>query len=292
MGGRHESHPHVKAGPMSQPAAQQPHPLDEAIRLERMADGRLLARTSERYWNFGAPFGGATAAVLMQAVLGDPRRIGDPLSITVNYCAAIAKGAFDVTLREVRTNRSTQHWYVELTQPGQGVAANATVVCAVRRKTWSHLAARPPAARPPEEVPVFPTSGLSVWLERYEFRFSEGAPELGKEPSATPASARSVVWLNDRPARPLDFASVTALSDAFFGRIFHARRAVFPISTVSMTTAFHVDGAGMAALGSEPLLGLTDAHLFEQGFFDQTAELWSRAGKLVATSTQMVYFRD
>lgn len=268
-----------------------PHPLDEAIRLERTAEDRLLGRTSERYWNFGAPFGGATAAVLMKAALSDPRRIGDPLSITVNYCAAIAKGEFAITLREVRTNRSTQHWYLELSQPGQGIAATATVVCAIRRKTWSHLAARPPATRPPEDVPVFPTSGLSVWLERYEFRFSEGAPERG-DPDAPPASARSVVWLNDRPARPLDYASVTALSDAFFGRIFHARRSVFPISTISMTTAFHVDSAAMAALGSEPLLGLTDAHLFDQGYFDQASELWSRAGQPVATSTQMVYFRD
>ena len=39
------------------------------------------------------------------------------------------------------------------------------------------------------------------------------------------------------------------------------------------------------------LLGVADAGVFNKGYFDQKAELWSRAGQLLATSHQIVYFR-
>ena len=45
-------------------------------------------------------------------------------------------------------------------------------------------------------------------------------------------------------------------------------------------------------LGEEPLLGVADAHIFEAGFFGQTAEPWSADGKLVVTTTRVVNYRD
>lgn len=41
--------------------------------------------------------------------LGDPRRRGRPLAQTVNFCAAIALGSFEVRLALVRDGRSTQY---------------------------------------------------------------------------------------------------------------------------------------------------------------------------------------
>jgi acyl-CoA thioesterase len=269
------------------------HPFDEATRLEATEDGTLRGHTSEAYWNFTGPFGGTTAATLMRAVTEHARRIGDPLSITVNFCAPTAKGAFDVTVREIKTNRSTQHWYVELSQAEVGVAANATIACAVRRPTWAHQPAKPPHIDPPESLTPLPMRGGMAWLQRYKFRFAKGTPmRLAAMPSDEPASARTALWVSDAPARPLDFLSLTALSDTFFGRIFHVRGAMLRIGTVSMTTYFHADAAGLAAAGSGPLLGTADATTFSKGFFDQKAELWSRTGALLATSTQIVYFRD
>ena len=53
-----------------------------------------------------------------------------PLALTVNYCAPIAEGAFDLDVRLVKANRSSQHWCVELTQDGGEVATLATAVFA------------------------------------------------------------------------------------------------------------------------------------------------------------------
>jgi hypothetical protein len=40
------------------------------------------------------------------------------------------------------------------------------------------------------------------------------------------------------------------------------------------------------------LLGQAKAQAFRNGFFDQTAQLWSEAGVLLATSTQIVYYKE
>lgn len=44
-------------------------------------------------------------------------------------------------------------------------------------------------------------------------------------------------------------------------------------------------------MGERALLGVADTKLFDQGFFDQSAELWSPDGTLIATSVQMVWFK-
>ena len=64
------------------------------------------------------PFGGITAATLLQAVMQHPDRLGEPLSLTVNYAGALARGPFTVQATPVRTNRSTQHWTLSILQPG------------------------------------------------------------------------------------------------------------------------------------------------------------------------------
>lgn len=275
--------------------AASPHAFDAATRLEADGEGVRRGATSDDYWNFTGPFGGTTAATLLRAVLEHGKRAGHPISLTVNYCAPIARGAFQIALREIRTNRSTQHWYAELSQPQAGVAGNATIVCAARRPTWAHQAAKMPAAPAPETLPVLPTQGMMAWLQRYQFRFALGAPVRpgsNPGPSAEPKSALTHMWVNDWPARPLDFLALAAMCDVSFARIFLVRAAMVPIGTVSMTVYFHADADEVAAQGTEPVLAVSDAKVFEKGYFDQTAEIWSRAGRLLASSQQIVYYRD
>jgi hypothetical protein len=114
-----------------------PHLFDDATRVTA-GDRSWQGRTSDDYWAFVGPFGGATAATILRALIDHPQRSGDPLSVTVNFCAPIAQGGFDLDLRLVRANKSTQHWSVELTQGDTEVATLATAVFAERRPSWSH----------------------------------------------------------------------------------------------------------------------------------------------------------
>ena len=268
-----------------------PHLFDDATRVTA-GDSRWQGRTSEDYWAFVGPFGGATAATILRALIDHPQRAGDPLSLTVNFCAPIAQGAFDLDVRLVKANRSTQHWSVELTQDGAEVATLATAVFAERRPSWSHQPARISAKAPPfEQTRPYPKSITMSWVKQYDFRFVEGEPNFGGAPQAAPASAFSKLWIGDRVPRKIDVLSLMSMSDAFFGRIFHVRNELVPFGTVSLTTYFHADAEDLAAEDISRVLAVADAKIFHKSYGDQSGELWSPNGRLLATTTQIAYFK-
>ena len=265
------------------------HPFDRATQVATV-DGKLRGTASKDYFAFVGPFGGATAATLLRAIMEQPDRIGDPLSITVNLCAPVANGSFNLDVRLIKATRSTQHWMVELSQSGE-IAAFATAVFAIRRPSWSHQPATMPSAPPFDQVKPIPDSGIANWVRQYQFRFVEGTPSYTGTPHDEPASAHSKMWLSDATPRRIDFLSLLSMSDTFFARIFHVRGEIVPIGTVSMTTVFHTDAADLEAENITAVLGVADANIFHKSFSDQTGELWSPSGHLLATTSQVVYFK-
>ncbi|MGA8514592.1 MAG: thioesterase family protein, partial [Burkholderiaceae bacterium] len=100
------------------------------------------------------------------------------------------------------------------------------------------------------------------------------------------------LWARDAQARPLDFVSLAAIADVFFPRVFLRRATRVPIGTVSMTVYFHAGQAELDAIGTGYLLGQARAQRFFNGFFDHGAQLWSEAGTLLATTHQVVYYKE
>jgi len=263
------------------------HPFDQATALERASDHVWRGTSSDAYWNMVGPFGGVIAAVLLRAALDHPARQGDPVALTVNFCAALAKGDYEVHARPARTNRSTQHWTMEIVQAGE-IVATGTAMFGARPETFEHRPLVAPEAPAFETLPRFP-GGISEWIQRYDLRFAEGGlAGTGEEPGP----ARSMLWIASDPPRPLNAVGLAALCDIFFGRIIHVRRRMVPFGTVSMTAYFHASADDLTRQGSAPVLGVADARIFERGYHDQSAELWSTDGRLLATSHQLVYYRD
>ena len=269
------------------------HPLDQATTLNRRPDGLLMGETADAYWNFAGPFGGYIAALLLRAVLDDGRLLGPPVAQTVNFCGALAKGKFEIAVSLDRGGKATQHWSLRMTQDG-AVTATATVVCANRRETFAHTAVQPPNVSPPEAVKSLVPPGRLPWLGAYDFRFVEGGPEFNGTPRAQGelGSSRTVLWLADKPARPLDFTALSALSDCFILRLVQMRRTMVPMSTVSMTTYFHAAEAELGEQGSAPLLGVADASRFVANFHDQSMQLWGKDGRLLASGVQTVWYKE
>jgi acyl-CoA thioesterase len=267
-----------------------PHLFDDATRVTA-GDSRWQGKTSPDYWAFVGPFGGVTAATILRALIEHPQASGDPLALTVNYCAPIAEGSFDLDVRLVKANRSSQHWCVELSQGGAEVATLATAVFAARRPSWSHQSADCPDARPFDELRPYPNVA-APWVKQYDFRFIEGAPGFRSGARMEePASAFSKLWISDRKPRKIDMLSLLAMSDAFFARVFHARNELVPFGTVSLTTYFHTDTDDLADEDITRVLAVADAKIFHKSYGDQSAELWSPSGRLLATTTQIAYFK-
>lgn len=273
------------------------HPFDQALALEHsdLQAGLFTGATSADYWNMVGPFGGTTAALALQAVLRHPDLLGEPIAITVNYAAAIVAGPFEIQATPVKTNRSTQHWTLEIRQPdAQGhpqLNTTATVVTALRRETWGATDLPMPAVPAPEAIERMTIGPKAVaWVTQYEMR-----PVSGSIPSQWDGRgdhSETRLWLRDAQPRALDFASLTAMSDIFYPRVWLRRATVVPAGTVSITTYFHCTAAQLAEVGTGHLLGRATGQQFAQGFFDQSAQLWSRAGHLLATSNQIVYYKE
>ena len=271
-----------------------PHSFDQALVLESTAPGLLRGHTSPAYWNMVGPFGGITAATALRAILLHPDRLGDPLSLTVNYAGALSTGPFTVQATPVRTNRSTQHWTVSIVQTDaqgeQVVTTTATAVTAVRRETWSLADVAMPTVPGPEGLDAYPPAPGIEWFGRYDLRPVTGA--LPRQWNGQGDSSLSQVWMRDNPARPLDFCALAALADVFFPRVWLRRAVHVPAGTVSITVYFHASPAQLEATGTGHVLGQARAQEFRNGFFDQTVQLWSESGTMLATSHQIVYYKE
>jgi acyl-CoA thioesterase len=273
------------------------HPFDEAIRLQAAGPATpdvFTGVSSPAYWNMVGPFGGITTAIALQAVLQHPALLGEPLSITVNFAAAAGPGAFRLVARPLRTNRSTQHWFIEMTQPdaegGQSLVMSATAVTAVRRQTWSQNDSPMPVVPLPQDCSPAGYPDNLAWTQRYDIRVAHG--DLPRQMDGSGEDSLSRLWLRDNPARPLDFAALSAMADAFYPRIWLRRARLVPAGTVSVTVYFHTGAADLARSSQGYLLGQAQAQTFQQGFFDQAVQLWSKAGELLATAHQIVYFKE
>lgn len=264
-----------------------PHAFDEAVQLEALASGRFRGRITPAYDNMVGPFGGTIAAVMLNAVLSHPQRQGDPVALTVNFAAPIKNAAFEVTACVARTNRSNQHWTIQLEQEG-AVAITATVLLATRRASWSATEAQPPQAPPADRLQAFSAQGMPEWVSSYDLRFVQGDLTLD---GVERADSVSTLWVRDASPRLLDFLSLTAISDVFFPRVMTRRQVWVPAGTVTMSLYFHADAAALAQQGSAHLLATARASRYHDMYFDQTAQLWGADKSLLAVMHQMVYYR-
>ncbi len=268
-----------------------PHPFDAAIHLAPTGPDRFTGATHPAYANMVGPYGGITSATLLNAALQHPERLGAPIALTVNFAGPVADGPFEIRARPSRTNRSTQHWSLELSQQGV-VATTATAVFAERRPTWSAPEAMPPGdLPPPAQVTPLDWPERLEWTKRYDMRVIDGSLPQPMDGVEQP-HALTRVWLRDEPPRPLDFTALASLCDAFFPRVFSRRRVFAPAGTVTLTSYFHADADLLAAQGERHVLGVARGLNYRNGFHDQSAEIWSADGQLLASTHQMVYFRD
>src|SRR5207237_3508224 len=134
-----------------------------------------------------------------------------------------------------------------------------SAVFAERRPSWSHRQATYPGGKAYEETLPF-AHVAARWVKQYDFRFVEGEPKRGG--SAVPVETFSKLWIGDRAPRKIDALALMVVSDAFFARIFHAKRELVPFGTVSLTTYFHADDAALEAENTTRAPGLAGRKIF------------------------------
>ena len=278
------------------------HPFDEAIALQPHPSqpGSYSGKTHPAWMNMVGPFGGITSAAMINAVLQHPALLGEPIAMTINFCAAVGDGPYELEAVPVRTNRSTQHWTMQLSQNSQTVVTG-TAVTAARKSTWSTQDEAMPTVAKAKDCAQ--AAHPLPWMQRYDTRIITGP--LPAVWDGTQASSLSQLWVRDARQRALDMPALAALCDVFFPRVYVRRAVLVPIGTVSLTTYFHCDAAQLAGMQAsfdsseegarecaDHVLGQARGLNFRNGFFDQTALLWASSGELLASTHQTVYYKE
>ncbi|MEC9370537.1 MAG: thioesterase family protein, partial [Pseudomonadota bacterium] len=98
-------------------------------------------------------------------------------------------------------------------------------------------------------------------------------------------------WVRFTPGRALDSVALVALADTPMPRLFQVIGRQESVATVSMTVYLHATSADYAAVGDDYLLVDTRGARGGRGFYDQHATIWSRDGRLLVTTQQIVWYR-
>jgi acyl-CoA thioesterase len=263
------------------------HPFDESLAMEAVgntpAGATFRARTSERYRNAIGPFGGWTAALLLQATLATPGARGAPLSLDAVFMGPIDDGEVEVRVALLRQNRSVGFWRSELWQRSR-VCAHAQVALSTPRAGASLHDAKRPEVPPAHAVPVYTNPRTPVaWIDQYTFRPVSGLLFSGAE------SMDARLWLRDAEPRGLDAVSLTAICDTPFPSPWIRMSDQVPVSTVAFSVYYRASAEDYAAAGDDYMLLDSHAALMQDGYVDQFTHVWSGSGRLLAQTQQMLW---
>jgi acyl-coenzyme A thioesterase PaaI-like protein len=258
-----------------------------AMSLTPVAPGRWTTIAAPEWSNPGGGlWGGYAIGLCIRVLEAEPDAVGEALSLTVTYAAPLAAGDLDVRTRRLRQGGSIGVWEVQIHPAGSDeIGVHAVVILARRPQTPPFAFAAMPKAPAPEDLPSPDTGGsLHYGAVAFERRSLEGFPP------APGASSRSLAWVRSRRG-PMDKALLGMVTDNSAPRAMYALGPMINTTTLSLTVYLHATTEELAAIGDDFILVECEGRVGGGGASDERSSYWSRAGKLLATSEQLAWYR-
>jgi hypothetical protein len=260
------------------------------IALTPVAPGRWTTLAGPAWSNPGGGLWGGYAIGLAVRVLeAEPEAIGEALSLTLTYAAALPSGLLDIRTRRLRQGGSVGVWEVELLPAGsEDVGVHVIVTMARRPPTAPFAFATMPEAPDPLGLPSPQMPGISTQhygASTFERRTMEGFPPTPGE------SSRSLAWVRSRRG-PWDKALLGMVTDNSAPRAMYALGPMVRTTTLSLTCYLHATAEELAALGDDFVLIECEGRVGGGGASDERSSYWSHDGRLLATSEQLAWYRD
>jgi acyl-coenzyme A thioesterase PaaI-like protein len=256
--------------------------------LTPVAPGRWTTFAAPEWSNPGGGLWGGYAIGLCVKVLeAEPAALGEALSLTLTYAAALPSGALDVRTRCMRQGGSIGVWEVELLPEGSmQVGVHGVVTMARRPDTPRFSFASMPAAPDPETLPSPDTGGSAHYgAAAFERRTLEGFPPTPGE------NSRSLAWVRSRRGA-LDKALLGMITDNSAPRAMYALGPRVMTTTLSLTAYLHATAEELAEVGEDFILVECEGRVGGGGASDERSSYWRRDGKLLATSEQLAWYRE
>lgn len=262
---------------------------DDLFPLTNLGEGRWTTRAGAEWQNPNGPlWGGYAIGLCLSVVAVEPAASGEPLSITLTYLAGLATGEIDVRTRRLRQGGSVGVWEVQLRPAGADeVGVHAIVTMASRPATPPFSFVQMPDAAAPESLPMQARPGGARHFggRAFERRTAEIFPI---QPAA---SSRSTAWVRPQLG-PWNKTMLGMLTDSSPPRAFYALGHTVMTTTLTLTVYLHATAAEVAAAGHDFLLVEYEGRVGGGGASDERSSYWRRDGKLLATSEQLIWYRE
>jgi len=236
----------------------------------------------------GGLWGGYAIGLCIRVLESEPEAVGEALSLTLTYVAALPSGELDIRTRRLRQGGSVGVWEVELLPAGSDqVGVHAIVTMARRPKTPGFAFASMPEAPDPETMPApeMPGEGRHYGASAFERRTLDGFPP------APSGDSRSLAWVRPRH-EPLDKALLGMITDNSAPRAMYALGHTIMTTTLSLTAYLHATVEEIAEVGDDFILVECEGRVGGGGASDERSSYWRRDGKLLATSEQLAWYRE
>lgn len=262
--------------------------LETALKLEAAGHGLWRGRADPAYEAMVGTYGGLTAALLLKAVMSEPSVQGAPSALNVNFVRAVSPGRdVVVSTNSLGGSRSIQNWSAHLSLAGStDVCATVSVVTSTRRESDGFVQPKMPDVPPPDDLDLFHPPGS--FGQQSPVRVALGAAfDTGSQLGQT----HSAAWVREVSGRAIDAIQVAYLCDNYAPRAFYLGKGPRPSATIAYSVYFVATADELADVGDDYTLLEAIGTRAEQSIVGSRVNLWTRSGRLLATSEQLCWFK-
>jgi len=261
------------------------HRLDRDTQLEPIGEGRFRGCLDRGWWIIKGPNGGYMASILLRSMLmtaNQPDRA--PRSLTVHYLSVPEAGAVEVAASIERNGRSLTTVMARMTQQ-QKLVALAIGALGKPISDYDFQDVAMPQVDPPEACALWEAQGIIPNAERYEMRHAIGGAPWSGSPRALTGG-----WIRPKGERMPDALLMAAMADAWYPSIFTKvidGKFAVAVPTVDFTIHFRAELPLVDSRPDDYYLARFESTTARQGYIDETGEMWSRSGVLLAQCRQL-----
>ncbi len=261
------------------------HRLDRDTRLEPIEKNRFRGRVDKGWWIVKGPNGGYLAAILLRAMqMTTNRTERAPRSMSVYYLSIAETGPIEVVTAVEKRGRSITTVTARMLQRRKPIAF-AVGALGKPFSNFEYQDIAMPDVDPPEAYAQLAYQSMVPNAERYQmFPVIGGAPWSGSERAQTGG------WIRLVGERHPDAILMAAMADAWYPSIFtKVKDGQFAgaVPTVDLTIHFRAAFPLPDSKTDDFYFVRFESTTSRQGYVEESGEIWSRSGVLLAQSRQL-----
>jgi len=262
-------------------SSAEPPKFGVATAVQRRSPGSYDAWIHPEWSGPMAPNGGYLAAILLRATRTELGRDNlPPRTLSVHYPRAAAPGPARIDVVALRTGSASAVYRSDMYQNDE-LICTALLTCAATRSNTLRLPPTMPAVQPWHEIASGPHDlgpGAPSIYGRIDIWPCFGAP-----PFSGGAEALTGGWIRFRDdAGPLEPEALVACADIWWPAVYSIATGFVGPPTLELTVHLRATGAVAG-----PVLGRYRTRTISEGYFEESAEIWSADGTLLAEAGQL-----